>query len=828
MEDIELEEAEIAQTERIGLGDLVIVAVIAALTFMGARFWEFPGLYPGVWEDAAVASGVRPAANVVPGYWTAISTLIYKWCGIQSGALMLRLAGHAFLAGVAVCVYAVLREWLAFAMRMRPQLSKRRTLVMRLAASIGAVAFVATDPIWNAGQCLSETTILLGLTMGALESFFVFLRKGTIKYAYLCALILGILAAETPMGLFFPVVFISVYLFIVKVMPALESPLFKPSVMEVGKWHMTFIFLLALVAGIALNCWTFIQHNGVEAVGGAVGDIPVHYLTDYWHQLSTAGDAGAWIVWLGVGILPFVVTTIKFPESADEEQFLSYTSGLIFFFCGILVFAQSAFVPQLWFWTWFPMKSQYLLSIGLFCCAATLALSVTILGVDSLCRDHRRLARQVFGEIPEDEDEDEDEGARAVARKIEDEDDENKSVSTSFVRLFFALAIPVLMMAAMIYRRDNAVTREMLSVIDSAVREIVRESGSAKYLFTGGNLDAAIELEAARVDSPLKCYSLISGDSPLAHYLRLRGLEDEEDRFSFNFDTGMGLRTWIRDKPERLEEVSALWGFDLWRRDGKPLPPMGGFVSRPAGFISERERQRGIDAAHALIDRICKVLAMKGGVRACTDELVKHTFFTVQFRLARMCKYRADATDAMASREPDETRQLELIGEAEREAQLAKFLDDRNDICKSMIEAQDKRNATILKSLTPREGLQLALVRADFILGKVYAETILDADPSNPDANFSMGMYYKGEKQYARAERHLLRCLQFKPYEPAVYNNLAMMQIEQGRFEAAAVNIEKALARIPDSAEVLDTKKKLEEAIEAAKNPPDKKKPKKE
>ena len=47
-----------------------------------------------------------------------------------------------------------------------------------------------------------------------------------------------------------------------------------------------------------------------------------------------------------------------------------------------------------------------------------------------------------------------------------------------------------------------------------------------------------------------------------------------------------------------------------------------------------------------------------------------------------------------------------------------------------------------------------------------------------------------------------------------------MIQIELKRFDAARANIDKALAIIPDSAAVLDTKRALEAAVEAATNPP--------
>ena len=179
-----------------------------------------------------------------------------------------------------------------------------------------------------------------------------------------------------------------------------------------------------------------------------------------------------------------------------------------------------------------------------------------------------------------------------------------------------------------------------------------------------------------------------------------------------------------------------------------------------------------------------------------------------------MCMYRGEKDD--------------LTGRAEsaiEEAKMAKSLDDKNSIYKKLVETMEKRKAMMLQSLTPREGLQLALVRADFTMGKTYAETIIGVDPDNPDACFALGMYYLKERQLSRAELFLKRCLIRRPREPAVYNNLAMLQIEQGRFDAARANIGKALEIIPGSAAVLDTKKALDEAEKTAKSPQKKPRP---
>ena len=776
---------EIAHTEKIGLGDLIIAAALAVLTFFGLQVWEFPGLHPSIWDDAVVAAGVRPATHVIPGYFTGVATVIYSIFGKSAGPAMMRLIGHIALAGVAVIVYAAMREMLAFIMRARPQRSKRRSLVMQIASLVGTVAFIATDPIWSAGQFLSETTILIGLTLGAIEFYFLFLRKGSIKYAYVCALLLGLLCAESPMGFVFMGAFIALNFVVLKLLPILESPFFRPEVIAVGKWYMTFIFLAFFILGILLNCWTYIANGGLDAVGATVGSIPLDYLLGYWGRLSNAADLTGWILILGACFTPFVVTIVMFPSAADEEKFLPYSTGMVFLFCGLVAYLESAPIPELWFWSYSGHISPYLLSIGVLLAATTVAGSVTILGVDALCRNHLRLAQQHFGV-------DEDEGEDTTAP--------DSAIST-MIRRCSMVVIPVVLLAVMIPGRVKTATREMLQIVREAIAETVEECGPAEYLFSDGNLDNAIELESARRGGSLKCLSMMGGGSPYKVYLRTRGMEgDKEDVFSFTFDAAMGLRSWIRDRPEKLDKCAMQLGLDLWKRDGKPIPPVGGIVSRPNGWSSKEERLEGVARAHALSERALALCAK--GIKDCTDKTVRSAFWNVLWRLSRACTYRGERAD--------------LAGDAETaiaEVTLADKLNDVNETYKQLIEAVTRQKDRMSQQLTTREGLQLALVRADFTMGKLYAETILAAEPDNPDANFAMGMYYVKEHQFTRAEEYLKRCLLRKPTEPAVYNNLAMVQLELGKLDAAEINVQKALKLIPGSAAVIETQK----AIEAAK-----------
>ena len=788
LEELERRETEAAaKAERLGVGDFFVGVALAVAVFLLQWLWAYPGIHPTFWDSAAVAAGVRPPTSVVPGYSIAISSAIYNAIGIAAGDVVLRFVGHAFLALSAFFVYLFMREVLTFVMRSRPQMSPRRRLVMMMASLIGASAFVASDPVWAAGQFFGENALLLSLSVASVEFFFAFLRKGRLKYACVCAVILGLLTAETPAGAAFLVAFLLMNMIVIKVFPNLESPFFKPALIEVGKWHMTFLFLFAFAAGIAFNCWTYISHDGLVPSAASVGDLPLKYLRDYTAKIGSAATSTGWILLLALSLGPFLVSMVRFSAAADEENFLSYSTGIVFLVCGAITFSQCASLPALWFWTYVPLGSSYLLSLCTLMCGLTVSCAVTILGVDSLCRDHRRLARRIYG--------------RDEFAATRDDEQVMSPRLTKALRRLGIILVPLLLIAALVPGRYKRSTRAMLAFVKDMVTATVDEAKDAEYIFTNGNLDPALELESRARGGSLKCIALIGG-GPNQVWLRTRGMTNTEDRLSFSFDGAMGLRSWLRDKPERLADAAVQIGFDLWKRDGRALPPVGGLLSRPLD-TDERARTNAVFRARALAERAVEIY--DSGIGDSTEAAVKSAFFNSLWRLARMCLYRAEYEDLAGD-----------PGSAMLDMEIMNRLNARNGIYQDLLRESDKRREQMMRRLTPREGLQLALVRADFNLGKVYAEAILGADLENPDANFALAMYYFKEGQYSRAEEFLKRCLIRRPDEPAFYNNLAIIQMRMGKFDAAEINVTRALELVPESAEVKDTKKKLDKARKAA------------
>ena len=116
------------------------------------------------------------------------------------------------------------------------------------------------------------------------------------------------------------------------------------------------------------------------------------------------------------------------------------------------------------------------------------------------------------------------------------------------------------------------------------------------------------------------------------------------------------------------------------------------------------------------------------------------------------------------------------------------------------------------EALTPREGLEVAMKRADFVMARRYAMPVLKDDADEPNANFAVGMSYYAEEQYAKAEEFLKRVLKRSPKEPAVFNNLALICLKTRRLEEAEKYARTADELYPNSPEVKDTIQQIEKA----------------
>ena len=775
-----------------------LLALILAGTMGGLlTLWAFPGLTPDAWDDAAIGAGLRPMHAIFPGFWNAIARGLYSLAGVSTGTLLLKILGRVFAGLTVGFVYLLLRQVLSITIRVRLQFSSRRFFVVRGVAVLGAIFFACSDPVWRAGQAFTPPLLLLFLTVLVATLFFSFLMSGGMKQIYLSMFLLGLLSAETPMGFFLLALVWGVYLLALRHgAVASNSPILNPVVEQSSKWHLTFLYAIGLVIGVAANCTTFIVFDGLEVFAKAGADVPLMYATQWWTQFIHAASGLGWVLGLGIGVLPFVVSAVLLPRAVDEEQFLPYHMGAVFFVAGALAFAQLAELQPLWFWTWSrdaKIYSDYFLLVLMLFSAASVVFSLAVMAVDICCRDHKRLAMQRFAELKEEMD----------ADKEEPTDIKPLGVGARIV-LFI---VPALLLAGAVPGRHQGQTRRMLGIVEDYVKEILAECGDVKWLFSEGPFDSRLELESQSQGRSLRAHSMIIPEksTPVRErYIRTHDITNGEDRVALSMSTPMALRMLMHDHPERLSEVAVQLGFELWKRDGKELPPCSGVLSRPAG-MSEEDRLRGVESATEIADRILE-LHLEGGPSKSAGARVNMLFNIVQWRISRLARMRAEREDRAGN-----------TNLAMKDVNLSDRLDHANASLNRILQDEEKNKERTLRSVTPRESLQMALARADFTMAQRFAEPILQSDPDDPNANFGVGMNYYRLKQWARAEEYLRKCLIRKPREPAVWNNLAMICMYTERYDEGLKLAQKALELIPESAEVKDTIKQIKEAKEKAK-----------
>lgn len=117
---------------------------------------------------------------------------------------------------------------------------------------------------------------------------------------------------------------------------------------------------------------------------------------------------------------------------------------------------------------------------------------------------------------------------------------------------------------------------------------------------------------------------------------------------------------------------------------------------------------------------------------------------------------------------------------------------------------EQERQRTFMQ-MTPREGLQIALKRANFADAQRYAAAVLRSNENDAEANFAMGMSALADNRYEDAEHYLSRCLKARPNEPATLNNLSIICRKLHRYEEAVDYAQRALKVLPNSPEVKAT-----------------------
>ncbi len=745
------------------------------------------GLHPSAWLDCAQAAGLRPPTNFFPGIWRVCAHALYTACGISTAETIIAVLGKVSLGFIAATGYLSFRAFLALMIRKLPFDGYWNKRLARALAVICAFALACADPIWSVCQAFTTQTFLVVLFMASTMLWIRFLRDGKLSAAYLAMFLSGLFTAETPLGVILMAVCWFLHILLLRNGFLAHVETVNLFIRHNSKWYLTFCGAIGFFIGVAINVLGFIAMDGLAAHGVTVGDIPLKFGIQYYSLAMQAASMAGWILGLGMAVVPFALVLTLVHRATDVEHFLKYQVGIVFFALGCCAYSQLASLQPLWFWTWIKspvmVKSPLLLAAFSFMSALTLLCALAVLCVDVFCRDNRRIAQQY---------------------DPDSSGTDKKSKLKFFLRLEILVLLLALLVGGIVPARIQSTTAKMLAIMRDYVREIVTEAGDAKWIFTDGAFDCAIELEAAKRGKTLICIPLLPGPGARSLAAINQTMLDDEDRLSAQYGGPNLLRTWERDKPARMADSAVQLLFEVWKRSGKAYPPVSGVLARAQGQMTPAELTAGIRQGHALAAQILDLYAA-GGPAKLAGRYVNDIFLIMQWRLARLARVRAEIFDFAGQTEASLA-----------EVQISDKLDDRNESLRRIIKNMTRLRELTMHQVTPREGLQRALARADFAIARHYAEPILTADPDDPSANFGMGMSYFMEEQWTRAEEYLRRCLVRNPKEPAVWNNIAVVKLRIGHLDEAKEHALKALEIIPDSVEVKDTLAQIEKAIQIA------------
>ena len=742
---------------RLGLGNILLAVVAGAIACAIIMIWGVPGLDPSLWNETAVVAGIRPPRTIFPGFWRLLSRGFFATFGVDSAVGMLSVAGAA-LGGLCVAlVYLITRQVLALLIRTEKTYPAWHRFIAPFFSMLAAILFGVSDPFCNMVRVLSPDELrFLMLLVGVHLTLRWFVIGGNWRIFTVMAL-MGLMAAETPFAFLVPLLFFFAYRSVWgRIMDGLfEQPERLPDPEDLPKWRMFFLFLGGLAVGVWANAAHFIALGGIEANGWSASDIYFRYAGGYWHVLADAGTFLGWVLGLGFCVFPLVVSIRIFPMVARDDRPMPFNLGVAMFFLGVLAVMQSGAFPAARFWTFSKemavVQSGFLLSFFVFCAMIAVAL---------------------FGSS----------FAFECQRTYLTEDDTPPGLMLRGVVPFLSVGL----LALALWGVPKPTETEMQRIVDDAIDEIVRECGDAKYLFTDGHLDTAIELVAAKEGKPLKTLNMMSGPTEWEINLR-RNLFDKDSEDYKSAETGVPalLRIWAGEKPAGMDQAAIQLGFEFWKREKKPMPTMSGIVARTRG-LEPADVTNGVAVARSLSERILAISPMLEA--ADPSPALANALWSVNWRLSRFARLREDT--ALAD-------QLDLSNTA-----LTKLL--------SLIEYERLRT---FMQMTPREGLNLALRRADFTEARRYSAAVLRYDEDDPEANFGMGMSMLMQKQFKEAERYLLKVLKRRPNEPAVFNNLSIICRKQQRWQDAEDYARKAIKLLPDSPEVRQT---LSDALKKA------------
>lgn len=810
-----------------GRVDCWIALSVSVLAGVLLTAFPYPALHPDFWGTAAVAVDIRPPESPVGGIWGLLARALYRGFGQVWTFRILEGLGHATGAALAGIAYLLIRIASSARVALTPPELARLVSPLRLFAAIGALVFICSDPVWRQVQMFSNNLFHLFLAAVSLGAFLMSHHSGHLAWYCLTYASAGVLAAESPIGLVIAFGFFILNIVnrvrqishgnVVKAFGLTNEAmrLAAQKASESGEAAVVFdeasaddpeefaeekvaadvsneanslenltfcvFFFTAFFATLLVDAWAFRSLGGMAVRSLGAWDYPVVLFSAWIDRLRNVITPDDFLAASAFSLLPFVVAWVMMPLATDSKSRLSFSTGWLMLFLGIAAWTQLGPIPRFWYWVWDIARSStpsgMVQTVFAFFGAGTLAMALQTLWC--ACRQ-----RGKAGAIT------------VVVTRMH-------AQMRGFGRLVLALVTVGVIVGSVGGRRQPKIC-ECLSLMWEYVGMTVDQVNGARWLFTDGSYDDALMLALkARGEQYPAVISTMSGHAPYEKYLRLRCAQEPDDISMLEVSGAEVLRFWVNEKTESLKASAVQVGIEALRKCRKEHPRTAGLAMRIANLPDEPVRYDKADAdTAAFSERVLSVGRKSFGSFEGFDRAIWEKFDFMLWRLARMADQRAIG-QARQDNKPQALAQRDL----------AKKLDAANLSLKLLEVALSRLKPSNNVVLTPREGLEISLKRADFELGQKYAQMVLRMDPMDDNANFAMGMWFIETHAYDKAVVYLSRSLKKRPQEPVILNNLALAKLRAGDVPGAMKDIEAAKGINKTSEEILRNHKEISAAF---------------
>ena len=284
-------------------------ALVGAAVASFSWLWRYEWLLPGMWEDVAVAAGLRPPAAPFPLLWHMLVEQVFRWQGAARGIRILLVGGHVALGVASALVFLILGETLPSVMYKAARRARWSRWVTRLVTLQGVLMFACAEPVWTAGQAFGPTMLQLLMVLLAVYIFLRHsVRASSIGVMYWTMLLFGVLAADTPLGVFLAIgCLVACYTKASLNADTRSNPLGDPFVRVVVMRRMTAVAMAGWIAAMAANAANFLHRDGLAAHDWSGFEFALSYLSRYWELLRTAAAPAGWMLMAVVVLVPLVL-----------------------------------------------------------------------------------------------------------------------------------------------------------------------------------------------------------------------------------------------------------------------------------------------------------------------------------------------------------------------------------------------------------------------------------------------------------------------------------------------------------------------------------------